>query len=160
MSDEEKQKDELITERARRKSPGHGRQIVGGLLVLVVAWFGTRYAVKKYKKPGAMTVIEAQAMDMTVMKAPQGSVPVATEVVKAAPLEESVTYTGSVVAYNEADVYPRVQGWLQTLSVYPGDSVSAGQVIAQLDTKELGSRLAEAQYGSEAAKLETHIAGF
>lgn len=144
----------------RTKKPGHGRQIIGGLLVLVVAWFGTRYAVKKYKRPGAMTVIEAQAMDMTVMKAPQGSVPVATEVVKAAPLEESVTYTGSVVAYNEVDVYPRTQGWLQGLSVYPGDSVSKGQVIAQLDTKELGSRLAEASYASEAAKLETHIAGF
>lgn len=144
----------------RTKKPGHGRQVIGGVLVLVMAYFGTRYAVKKYKKPGAMTVIEAQAMDMTVMKAPVGSVPVATEVVEAMPLEESVTYTGSVVAYNEVDVYPRVQGWLQTLSVYPGDSVSAGQALAQLDTKELGSRFAEAQYGSEAAKLETHIAQF
>lgn len=160
MSDEEKQKDELITERARRKKPGHGRQIVGGILVLVVAYFGTRYAVKKYKRPGAMTVIEAQAMDMTAMKAPEGSVPVATEVVESAPLEESVTYTGSVVAYNEVDVYPRVQGWLQTLSVYPGDEVRAGQVIAQLDTKELGSRLAEAEFASQAAHLETHIAQF
>lgn len=142
------------------KKKGHGRQIVGGILVLLVAYFGVKYVVRKYKKPGQMTVIEAQAMDMTVMKAPAGSVPVATEIVENAPLEESVTYTGSVVAYNEVDVYPRVQGWLQTLSVYPGDQVSAGQVIAQLDTKELSSRLAEAQYMSEAAKLETHIVGF
>lgn len=159
MSGEEN-KNEIITERARKKRPGHTRQIVGGVLVLLIAWFGTRYVVRKYKRPGSMTVIEAQAMDMTTMKAPQGSVPVATEVVKAAPLEESVTYTGSVVAYNEVDVYPRVQGWLQTLSVYPGDQVSAGQTIAQLDTKELSSRVAEAEYASEAAKLETHIAQF
>ncbi len=160
MSGEENQKDELITERARRKKSGHGKQIVGGVLVLLIAWFGTRYVVRKYKRPGSMTVIEAQAMDMSVMKAPAGSVPVATEILKKSLLEESVTYTGSVVAYNEVDVYPRVQGWLQTLSVYPGDQVSAGQVIAQLDTKELSSRVAEAEYASEAAKLETHIAQF
>lgn len=120
------------------------RQIIGGLVLLVVFFFGTDYVVKKYKKPGQMTLIEAQAMDMTVMKAPVGVVPVAVEEVRREVFTSKVTYTGSVVAYTDQDVYPRVPGWIIDLPVYPGDVVHPGQLVARLDSEEYGSREREA----------------
>ena len=33
-------------------------------------------------------------------------------------------YTGSVAAFNEEDVYPRVTGRIVELPVYPGDAVA------------------------------------
>jgi len=120
------------------------RQVVGGLVLLAVALLGTEYVVKKYKKPGQMTLIEAQAMDMTVMKAPLGVVPVAVEEVRREVFAPTVTYTGSVVAYTDQDVYPRVPGWIVDLPVYPGDVVHPGQLVARLDSEEYGSREKEA----------------
>lgn len=136
------------------KIPWLNRQIVGGILVLAAVYTGTTIVVHIYKKPGRMTVIEAQAMDMTVMKAPVGSVPVAVEEIQEAPLQEAVTYTGSVVPYNEVDVYPRVQGWLEWMPLYPGDKVKQGQLIAKLDTRELASKVNEAKFGEIATANE------
>lgn len=136
------------------KFPWLNRQIFGGMAVLVAVYAVMTFVVHKYKKPGQMTVIEAQAMDMTVMKAPVGSVPVAVEEVQEAPLQEAVTYTGSVVPYNEVDVYPRVQGWLEWMPFYPGQKVKQGQLIASLDTRELASKVNEAKFGEIATANE------
>lgn len=136
------------------KLPWLNRQTAGSIMVLLIVYAGTSFVVKKYKKPGQMTVIEAQAMDMTVMKAPVGSVPVAVEEIQEAPLQEAVTYTGSVVPYNEVDVYPRVIGWLEWMPFYPGQKVKQGQLIASLDTRELASKVNEAKFGEIATANE------
>jgi multidrug efflux pump subunit AcrA (membrane-fusion protein) len=57
-----------------------------------------------------------------------------------------------VAAYNEEDVYPRVTGRIVELSVYPGDVVKAGQVVARLDDLELMSRVREADAASASAQ--------
>ena len=41
-------------------------RVVAGLIVLVGVFLIARWAVAKYTKPGHMSVLEAQAMDMTV----------------------------------------------------------------------------------------------
>ena len=46
------------------------------LLVLVIA--ATAWVVQTYRKPGSMTVVESQAMDMGAMTAPPGTMPVGT----------------------------------------------------------------------------------
>ena len=61
------------------------------------------------------------------------------------PLAGTVTYTGSVAAFSEEDIYPRVTGRIVEMSVYPGDAVRAGQVVARLDDVELSSRVLEAE---------------
>ncbi len=61
------------------------------------------------------------------------------------PLAGTVTYTGSVAAFSEEDIYPRVTGRIVEMSVYPGDAVRAGQVVARLDDVELSSRVREAE---------------
>lgn len=114
--------------------------------------------VWKQYHPGAMTVIEAQGMDMAAMKPPVGAVPVATEVVGRSSFSAKVTYTGSVAPYTEQTIYPRVEGWLKGLSTYNGDRVSAGQLLAVVDSPDLQTKVAEASAGRVAATSEIGVA--
>lgn len=124
----------------------HFRQAVIFML-LVLLFLLMQWLVKTYQKPSHMGIIESQSMDMTV-QVPEGNAPVQTETVTFEPFESTVSYTGSVVAYNDITVIPRVEGWIKAMPVYPGDRVQKGQLLAQLDTRELSSRVREAEYGS------------
>ena len=85
------------------------------------------------------------AMDMSMRVASGGTpFPVTAATVERGPVGGAVVYTGSVAPLNEEDIYPRVTGRIVELPVYPGDAVRAGQVVAQLDDVELGSRVREA----------------
>jgi multidrug efflux pump subunit AcrA (membrane-fusion protein) len=138
------------------------REHFWGILLLVGLLIASSIAVKawKAKHPGAMTVIESQAMDMTVMKPPVGAVPVATEVVHLGAFGAKVTYTGSVAPLQEQTIYPRVEGWLRNLNVYDGDNISQGQLIGSVDSPDLGSKVAEAAAGRAAAASEVPKARF
>jgi multidrug efflux pump subunit AcrA (membrane-fusion protein) len=83
--------------------------------------------------------------------------PVALAAAERRPIAGAVTYTGSVAAFNEEDIYPRVTGRIVELPVYPGDPVRAGQVVARLDDVELSSRLRESEAmlaAAEASRLQ------
>jgi HlyD family secretion protein len=72
----------------------------------------------------------------------------------------SATETGTVKATNEVLVVPRVSGDLVQLGVEEGDFVSAGQVIARLDSTEMDDqvRASESRLESMRASLrETNI---
>lgn len=134
------------------------RATVGGVLMLVAIYFAGRYAVAHYRRPGAMSVIEAQAMDMAVMKPPIGAVPVAVAAVERGGLDATVSYTGSVVPFAEQDVSPRVTGWIRWMPFYAGNRVTRGQLLARLDAAELGSRVNERAAATTMAEHEHMIA--
>jgi multidrug efflux pump subunit AcrA (membrane-fusion protein) len=93
------------------------------------------------------------AMDMSARVTGAGSAfPVTLATVEQGSVRGTVVYTGSVAAYNEEDVYPRVTGRIVELSVYPGDAVRAGQVVARLDDLELTSRVVEAEAAAASAQ--------
>jgi multidrug efflux pump subunit AcrA (membrane-fusion protein) len=126
--------------------------VLSGVALLLCAYFVSSFVVARYKRPGQMSVIEAQAMDMTAMRAPKGTVPVGTEVAEPTDFAPSVSYTGTVVAYTDQDVFPRVAGTIVSLPVYPGDRVGAGQLLVKLDDVELSAREREAQWDREMAR--------
>lgn len=128
-----------------------------GLIVLAIIVIGVRYAIAKYHRPGTQTVLESQNMDVSKMGAPLGTVPVAAETVQESAFAPTVTYTGSVFALNDEDIYARVAGTLIDLRVYPGDHVRAGQIIGHLDSVELSSRSSESAFAKQAAKNEVGI---
>lgn len=138
------------------------RQHFWGVLLLVALFIGSGFVVRTWKAehPGAMSVLESQAMDMTVMKPPVGAVPVATEIVHLGRFAAKVTYTGSVAPLQEQVVYPRVEGYLKNLSVYNGDHVSGNQLIAVVDSPDLQSKVAEAAAGRLAASSEIPTAQY
>ena len=93
------------------------------------------------------------AMDMN-MRVTTGSTPfpVTIQAVQRGRVVGAMTYTGSVAAFNEEDIYPRVTGRIVEMPVYPGDRVERGQVVARLDSLELSSRTSEAEAGFAAAQ--------
>ena len=115
------------------------------IVALIGLYFISQNIIQKYKKPGHMGIIESQTMDMTVHP-PAAPMPVAIETLKRGPFATSVTYSGTAVAYNEIPIYPRIEGWIVSLTAYPGDRVKKGQLLAQLDSTELNARLQEARY--------------
>lgn len=134
------------------------------LLAIIGVIVGTSWAVHRFHKPGQLDVISAQAMDMSQMRPPTGAAPVALASVRQGSLADTVTYTGTVAAYNEQDISPRITGRLVSLPVYPGDPVRAGQVVAQLDTAEVAAKADQAaqearqsQLGARVAHLTHHL---
>jgi multidrug efflux pump subunit AcrA (membrane-fusion protein) len=86
------------------------------------------------------------AMDMNMrVSAGASAFPVVTAPVERGAISGTVVYTGTVVPFNEEDIYPRVTGRIVEMPVYPGDAVRAGQVVARLDDIELTSRVREAE---------------
>lgn len=107
-----------------------------------------------------MSVIESQAMDMTAMVPPVGAVPVGIARVYEQAIEGSVTYTGTVQAFVDEDIYPRITGRITAMPVYPGDQVKRGQLLVQLDPleSEYKAKRDEAFYAEDAAKHNAGIA--
>lgn len=130
-----------------------------GVVTLIAVTIVCVVIVQVYKKPGQMSVLESQAMDMTVMVPPKGAVPVAIATARKETISGSITYTGSVQAYSDEDVYPRVTGRVVKMPVYPGDIVKAGQLLIQLDPSDNSEYAAKRQEAQSAEDAAMHNAG-
>ena len=128
------------------------------LVILFAVVLGTVWTVRRFHKPGQLDVVTAQAMDMSAMRPPTGAAPVVLASVRRGTLDDAVTYTGTVRAYNEQDISPRITGLLLTLPVYPGDRVLAGQVVAQLDTAEVDAKAAQTDASARQARIGANVA--
>lgn len=64
------------------------------------------------------------------------SVPVQVTTAKSETFTDAVSVSGSVKALNVYEVAPRVGGRLSTVSVIEGQTLTAGQVIATIETKD------------------------
>ncbi len=117
--------------------------ILGGATVLigVLALVSARYA--------------APAMDMAAMSTISGNAatPVTLAPVQSSDASADIHVTGSIAPYLIQDIVTRAPGILRDFSVYAGDDVRAGQVIARLDAPDLQSRAiaAAADAASQAA---------
>lgn len=120
------------------------RTVVAWGIVLAAA-VGAYVVQRTYGRP-------AMDMEMAVRGGADAKVPVTVAQGETAALAATATYPGTVAAYAEEDVYPRVTGRIVAMSVYPGDRVERGQVVARLDEVELGSKVREARAGAAAAE--------
>lgn len=129
-----------------------------GIGALALTWALSTYVVAKWKRPGSMSLVESLSSDMTRMPPPPGRGAVELAAVERGTVRATVRYTGSAVGYVEQEIYPRVQGWITWMPLYAGDRVRKGQLLAKLDTRELGSRVDERRAGREMREQETGIA--
>jgi len=83
--------------------------------------------------------------DMMKVDGAFNPIPVTVEIVEPGEFEAGVSYTGSIMPYQEVMVYPRISGLLTNYSVYSGDRVESGQVLAQLDAIERSTEVAGAR---------------
>jgi len=148
---------ELRQPSSRKK---YGRVLLG-LGVFAVLSSSILLITDQIKPTNSMAGMEGHDMsgmshdDMMQVNGAFNPIPVTVEVVQPGEFEARVSYTGSIMPYQEVVVYPRVAGQLTNYSVYPGDRVKAGQVLAQLDATERSTELAEAQ--AEADAMETSL---
>jgi RND family efflux transporter MFP subunit len=131
--------------------PLFSRAFLIPMLILGVALAVAVFAVNHWRRPGAMTPIEAQVMDMNV-PAPEGTTAVTLATAKMQAFGASVRYSGQVAGYVEQSVYPRVTGVIEWMPLYVGDRVSKGQIIARLDTSQIEPEVAEKSAGVSTAR--------
>ncbi len=101
-----------------------------------------------------MTVIEAQGMDMTSMKPPIGAMPVSVETAELRQLTGGTSFPATVAAMTDEEIVARIPGRLSRILVYPGDKVTAGQVVATIDAPEYVASVKKAQAMSGAKSAE------
>ncbi len=133
------------------------RQVLGGLFLVAVMLVGAFLAVRHFRRPGSMTPLEAQVMEMD-MPAPIGVTPVVLATVERRPLEEVVRYTGQALAFDEQVVTARTTGVVEWMPFYLGDRVTRGQVLARLDTTLLEPRLAASRAAERRAASARTVA--
>ena len=78
--------------------------------------------------------------------------------VKSRELSQGIAVSGSLKAVNSAFVKVRVAGELQGLTLREGDAVTAGQVLARVESTEYKARVRQAQQQAESAKAQVDIA--
>lgn len=74
-----------------------------------------------------------------------GPQPVKVAYVNQRPIEKIATYTGTVHPFERVVVRARSSGFVERVTVYPGDRLGPGQPLAELETEELAPRLEHAQ---------------
>ena len=73
-----------------------------------------------------------------------GPQPVKVVYVTQKTIERTATYTGTVHPYERVVINARSSGFVENVTVYPGDRVRAGQVVARLEITELAPRMEHA----------------
>ena len=153
----------LVVSRMRRTGqkislrPLLSATVIWSLIFLAAALGVTLYAINHYRRPGAMTPLEAQGMQMET-PAPLGVTPVVLATVRSQPFGASVRYTGQAVGNVQQDVMSRVTGTLIWMPFYTGDAVKKGEVIARLDTSQLDPQLAQSAAGVDTASRAVGVA--
>lgn len=108
-------------------------KIIAGLLLVVILWVG--YSI--YKKATSTS----------------GETRYVLTAVEKGTLVISVTGSGQVSVLNQVDVKPKASGDVIILPVAQGQYVGAGQLIAQLDTKDAEKAVRDAQVSLESSQL-------
>jgi len=60
-------------------------------------------------------------------------------------LQRTATYTGTVHPFERVVLQARTSGFVSQIAAYPGDRVTAGEVVVNLETSELEPKLAQAR---------------
>jgi len=91
---------------------------------------------------------------------PSTPAPVVVDVVRAVeqPLDVPLALTGELEAYESVAIHSRVAGFVKTVAVDRGSTVSRGQLLMTLDAPELATQRAEAQSRLQAAESQVSVA--
>jgi membrane fusion protein (multidrug efflux system) len=79
---------------------------------------------------------------------------VATVSVTSRNLQTTITLPAQLVPYESVDVYPKVTGFVQTVTVDRGSRVQRGQLLVRLTAPELNSQRAQAEAAVRAAQSQ------
>lgn len=90
----------------------------------------------------------------TAEKTPASEPSVQVTRAKSGSLSRSISIPASVRAYQEAILYAKVSGYLQSIRVDEGDDVQRGELLAEIEVPELAADCARAEAEVRAADVE------
>lgn len=118
------------------------------LAVVALGWRGwtARLEAKKQTQASVMKepVLELSAVDIARARLRE--------------ISTSLPVSGALKAVHSAVVKARVSGELKDFTVREGDSVSAGQVIARVESSDYAQRVRQAEQQADAARAQVDIA--
>lgn len=137
----------------RKKSPAaRNRHLKAALVVLAVtavvgSFVGLRatQAKKEDKKDHSVVVLEFTPADLAVVQMRE--------------LSRSISFSGSLAPLVQTTVKSKVPGEVRRVLVREGETVSQGQLLAQIDTADLQARLDAQAAALEEARARLSIAG-
>jgi RND family efflux transporter MFP subunit len=133
-------------------SPGTGKRILVGVLVLAVGLAATWFIVS-HRKAEAESSLQRDTQE--AVDAPP---PVNVVSVEYGPSSHTLSLPGEAKAWYESTIYARVSGYVEKWNVDIGDQVKAGQVLATIETPELDQQLAAAKAKVEASDAQINLA--
>ncbi|KUK13380.1 MAG: efflux RND transporter periplasmic adaptor subunit [Synergistetes bacterium] len=94
-----------------------------------------------------------KALKQKVSAQEEKAIPVEAFRVSYTKMKSSITITGTISAYEDVDIFPRVSG-SKVIKIYKevGDFVKSGEVLADLDTEMIDVQLKQAYASKESAK--------
>lgn len=122
--------------------------VIAALVVVALAWGGQRL-LQKRKASAAPPKAQLSALELANSD---------LVTVQETDLALGLPVSGTLRAIHTAMVKTRVAGELQGLAVREGESVKAGQLLAQIDPAEYKARLQQAQQQADAARAQLDIA--
>ena len=123
------------------------------VLAALVMFIGKGMAKRKAEQAAIEAAAVVKKANVNIELAPSDVV-----VAKTILLSQGLPISGSVRAANNAVVKAKVAGELKGLTLREGDAVTAGQLIATIDTTEFVARQNQAQKTADAAKAQVDIA--
>ena len=127
--------------------------LFSGLLVLAIG-IGAGVYLLKSSFPAAANAGEPAEGDGR-----SGSVPVTVQVTEpqVGGMERTTDQPGTVQAFESAQLYAEVPGFLKTQAVDIGDPVTKGQVLAQIDVPELTKQVQRHKAAVDQAKASVNV---
>ena len=125
---------------------------VVGIVIVLVALGGGFLLVKQRQGASASAAVAQPAQKSIELLASD------LTVAGKAPLARVLPITGTVKATQQATIRSKVSGDVARVLVREGEPVAAGAVLAQIDTTEFASRVAEREQNLNAARAQLAIA--
>lgn len=123
------------------------------IIVGIVMFIGKGIANRKAAASALAAAAEAKKANVSIELVASDTV-----IAKTITLANGLPISGNVRAANNAVVKAKVAGELRGLVVREGDTVTAGQLLATIDTTEFLARQNQAQKTADAAKAQVDIA--
>ncbi len=114
-------------------------------LVLLAAFIGISVRVRESIKLKEQTKINAITMVRVITP-------------KKGAEKEEIILPGDVMPWHEASIYARTSGYIKNWTVEIGDKVTAGQILAEIDTPEIDAQLRQAEADLKIAEANNSLA--
>src|SRR6185437_13323407 len=86
--------------------------------------------------------------------APSGPTTVSTVPVVSRKLQTTIALPAQLTPYEQVDIFPKVTGFVQTVTVDRGSRVRRGQLLVRLTAPELNSQRSQAEAAVRAAQSQ------